>query len=210
MSKSLLPRAPVLLESSAPPALLRRPAPVRQRASAAGSGPGVLPLTCATLLPFAARRTRGTCSGVRRGSRGARRVAMAWQRPMAGKDLPEPLRASDGLRSEAAPEEIFTRDTITKRMPKILDSVLSKMPSDFKTPPVLEGVKRLQEEMRSDAQLKLLQSSSSRVGADSWNPHLSEFIERGEGWHRAPWWLVENYMYKRLLEAHDWPETKPA
>lgn len=22
----------------------------------------------------------------------------------------------------------------------------------------------------------------------------------GEGWHTAPWWLVENYMYKRLLE----------
>lgn len=125
---------------------------------------------------------------------------MAWQRPMAGSDLPEPLRATDGLRPEAAPEEIFTRDTITKRMPKILDSVLLKMPSDFKIPPVLEGVKRLQEEMRSDAQLKLLQSSSSRVGADSWNPHLSEFIERGEGWHTAPWWLVENYMYKRLLE----------
>ena len=22
----------------------------------------------------------------------------------------------------------------------------------------------------------------------------------GEGWHTAPWWVVENYMYKRLLE----------
>ena len=26
------------------------------------------------------------------------------------------------------------------------------------------------------------------------------FSTGGEGWHTAPWWLVENYMYKRLLE----------
>jgi len=132
-----------------------------------------------------------------------RLVTMRWQPPMGGKDLPKALSATDGMKPEAAPEEVFTTDTITKRMPKILDSVLSKMPSDFKTPPVLEGVKQLQEEMRSNAQLKLLESSSARVGAANWNPHLSEFIEKGEGWHTAPWWLVENYMYKRLLEELD-------
>ncbi|CAK8987312.1 unnamed protein product [Durusdinium trenchii] len=144
-------------------------------------------------------RLAASCAAVLASSR-LRRVTMFWQRPMPDKDLPEPLRASDGLSADAAPEDVFTHDTITNRMPKILDSVLAKLPAEFQTAPVVEGVRRLQEEMRSDAQLKFLMSGSARVGSKSWNPHLSEFIEKGEGWHTAPWWLVENYMYKRLLE----------
>ena len=48
-----------------------------------GSGPGVRPLAaCATLLPLAARAAR---RGQRAAARQtATRVAMAWQRPMAG------------------------------------------------------------------------------------------------------------------------------
>ncbi|CAJ1430358.1 unnamed protein product [Effrenium voratum] len=128
------------------------------------------------------------------------RVAMFWQRPLAGKELPEPLRATDGLVAAAPPEDVFTQDTVTKRMPKILDSVMAKLPSKFQTPAVTEGVKKLQEEMRGGAQLKLLEGRSARVGAEAWNEHLADFLARGEGWHQAPWWLVENYMYKRLLE----------
>ncbi|CAJ1381464.1 unnamed protein product [Effrenium voratum] len=105
-----------------------------------------------------------------------------------------------GLVAAAPPEDVFTQDTVTKRMPKILDSVMAKLPSKFQTPAVTEGVKKLQEEMRGGAQLKLLEGRSARVGAEAWNEHLADFLARGEGWHQAPWWLVENYMYKRLLE----------
>ena len=33
--------------------------------------------------------------------------------------------------------------------------------------------------------------------------HVKNPRTGGEGWHTAPWWLVENYMYKRLLEEGD-------
>ena len=74
------------------------------------------------------------------------------------------------------------------------------MPSALKTPDFEQNIKALQDEMKDGAQLRLLTGDSPRVGADRWNEHLTEFIDRGEGWHTAPWWVVENYMYKRLLE----------
>eukprot|EP00439_Symbiodinium_sp_Y106_P079343 s2700_g18.t1 len=123
----------------------------------------------------------------------------AWQQPLSGK-LPEPLRATDGRKPGAPPEDVFTLDTITKRMPKIIQSTVAAMPSALKTPDFEQNIKALQDEMKDGAQLRLLTGDSPRVGADRWNEHLTEFIDRGEGWHTAPWWVVENYMYKRLLE----------
>ncbi|CAE7465946.1 spaT [Symbiodinium sp. CCMP2456] len=124
----------------------------------------------------------------------------AWQQPLSGK-LPEPLRATDGRKPGAAPEDVFTLDTITQRMPKIIQSTVAAMPSALKTSDFEQNVKALQDEMKEGAQLRLLRGDSPRVGADRWNEHLTEFIDRGEGWHTAPWWVVENYMYKRLLEV---------
>lgn len=126
----------------------------------------------------------------------------AWQQPLSGK-LPEPLRATDGRKPGAPPEDVFTLDTITKRMPKIIQSTVAAMPSALKTPDFEQNIKALQDEMKDGAQLRLLTGDSPRVGADRWNEHLTEFIDRGEGWHTAPWWVVENYMYKRLLEEMD-------
>ncbi|CAE7765874.1 spaT [Symbiodinium pilosum] len=123
----------------------------------------------------------------------------AWPQPLSG-ELPEPLRATDGRKPDAPPEDVFTLDTITQRMPKIMQSVVKGMPEALKTESFEQNIQALQDEMRDGAQLRPLASGSARVGADGWNEHLSEFIERGEGWHTAPWWVVENYMYKRLLE----------
>ena len=105
-----------------------------------------------------------------------------------------------GRKPGAAPEDVFTLDTITQRMPKIIQSTVAAMPSALKTSDFEQNVKALQDEMKEGAQLRLLRGDSPRVGADRWNEHLTEFIDRGEGWHTAPWWVVENYMYKRLLE----------
>ena len=85
-------------------------------------------------------------------------------------------------------------------MPKILQSVLASLPPAVKSAELEKNIEALQDDMRQGAQLRLLTSDSPRVGANAWNQHLEAFIERGEGWHTAPWWLVENYMYKRLLE----------
>lgn len=80
---------------------------------------------------------------------------MGWRRPLPNQDLPEPLRASDGLRPDAPPEDLFTKQTITERMPKILDSTLAKWPKELKVSEVVLGVRELQEEMRGNAPLPL-------------------------------------------------------
>jgi len=122
-------------------------------------------------------------------------------RPLPEQPLPAPLCARDGLEEGAPSEDVFTWDTITKRMPKIMDSVLDTLPASLAGEAgLLEGVKRLQEEMREGAPLKLLEATGPWVGAEEWNRDLAGFLERGEGWHEAPWWVVENYMYKRLLQ----------
>jgi len=137
--------------------------------------------------------------------RGGSVVAMATvtaaNRPLPHVPEPEPLRATDGKKDGAAPEDVFTWDTVTSRMPKIMDSVIESLPASLaEEAGLLEAVKELQAEMREGAQLKLLEPTAPWVNAEDWNEHLKDFISRGEGWHSAPWWLVENYMYKRLLQ----------
>jgi len=119
-------------------------------------------------------------------------------RPLPELPLPAPLCATDGKADGAQPEDVFTWDTVTTRMPKILDSVVETLPDQ--DPQLLEGIRRLQREMVEGAQLQLLTSKEPRVNAGHWNEALAPFIEKGEGWHDAPWWTVENYMYKRLME----------
>lgn len=122
-------------------------------------------------------------------------------RPLPEQPLPLPLCARDGLVEGAPPEDVFTWDTVTKRMPKILQSVLDTLPAMLADEAsLLEGVRSLQQEMKEGAQLQLLESDSPWVGAKSWNQDLASFLEKGQGWHEAPWWVVENYMYKRLLQ----------
>ncbi|OLP81075.1 Subtilin transport ATP-binding protein SpaT [Symbiodinium microadriaticum] len=163
------------------------------------SGPGPK-LACGGAMALGLALLRRSISKQRRVP-GPRFVATrAWQQPLSGK-LPEPLRATDGRKPGAAPEDVFTLDTITQRMPKIIQSTVAAMPSALKTSDFEQNVKALQDEMKEGAQLRLLRGDSPRVGADRWNEHLTEFIDRGEGWHTAPWWVVENYMYKRLLEV---------
>lgn len=127
-------------------------------------------------------------------------MASTSSRPLPGVALPEPLRATDGLVKGAPPEDIFTLDTITKRMPKIMDAVMESLPPAIAEEPLLSAIRELQTEMHDGAQLKMLEPTGKWVGADSWNKHLELFISQGQGWHTAPWWVVENYMYKRLLQ----------
>lgn len=126
----------------------------------------------------------------------------AESRPLDGATLPLPLTALDGKAEGAAPEDAFTWDTVTVRMPKIMDSVLESLPEALAADEaLLAGVRALQQEMREGAPLRELQATGPWVNAESWNEDLKAAIAEGLGWHDAGWWLVENYMYKRLLEV---------
>jgi uncharacterized protein with ATP-grasp and redox domains len=97
---------------------------------------------------------------------------------------PAPLRATDG-------EGTFTFGTVSKRMPQIVTSMISHNDYDAATVSALE---KLSHEMTTGAQLRLLQPSSN-----PWNNYVRPYL--GETWFTAPWWFVENYLYKRILEV---------
>lgn len=123
---------------------------------------------------------------------------------LKGLPVPAALCAEDGRIADAPPEDLFTLDTITARMPKIIDSVIETLPEALASnSELLDGLGKLQVEMRDGAPLQLLKGTSERVGADAWNQDLAGPVAAGQTWHTAPWWLVENYMYKRILEELD-------
>lgn len=161
------------------------------------------PTATAFGLTAATVACRGTCRrhGGRLPARRALAAAAMARQPLPVQPLPPPLCARDGLAKGALPEDVFTWDTVTKRMPKILDAVLEALPPALAgKASLLEGVRALQLEMREGAALRWLEAADPWVGAQAWNEDLAPFIKRGKGWHEAPWWVVENYMYKRLLQ----------
>eukprot|EP00299_Pterocystis_sp_00344_P020118 c9901_g1_i1.p1 GENE.c9901_g1_i1~~c9901_g1_i1.p1 ORF type:complete len:416 (+),score=108.53 c9901_g1_i1:1-1248(+) len=99
--------------------------------------------------------------------------------------LPAPLRGTDGPTT-------FTHKSITVRMPKIVLSVIDNNPHlDSST---IQKLTELAAEMENGHPLSFLSSQNQ------WNQCLVEAVNKGETWWTAPWWLVEHYMYKRILE----------
>lgn len=127
--------------------------------------------------------------------------------------LPAPLRAIDGKEPGARPQDVFTWDTVTKRMPSILENVLETLPEEAKNcSNLVQAVRSLQQEMEQGKELQYLKDVSPWIGAEVWNKELAQYIDGRQGWHHAPWWVVENYMYKRLLEIlaeNNFPNIDP-
>lgn len=127
--------------------------------------------------------------------------------------LPEQLKAIDGKQPGAQPQDVFTWDTVTKRMPSILENVLETLPEEAKNcSNLVQAVRSLQQEMEEGKELQYLKPVSPWIGAEVWNKQLAQYIDGKQGWHHAPWWVVENYMYKRLLEIlaeNNFPNIDP-
>mmetsp|Transcript_4491 Transcript_4491/g.9746 ORF Transcript_4491/g.9746 Transcript_4491/m.9746 type:complete len:515 (-) Transcript_4491:91-1635(-) len=162
-------------------------------------------LSCAAARRRFIRKHRLSGSGhvvLRRAVKEMSASAVEMSRPLPEQPLPAPLLANDGLVEGAPPEDVFTWDTVTKRMPKILDSVLSSLPKDLQADEdgIVAPIRALQAEMSEGKPLRLLEDTGAAVNASEWNSHIWELVESSQGWHDAPWWIVENYMYKRLLE----------
>jgi len=122
-------------------------------------------------------------------------------RPLPRQPLPSRLRARDGQVDGASPEDVFTWETVSSRMPKILDAMLETLPEALAVrEELVQSVRELQSEMRDGAPLRRLEDTGPWVSAEAWNEHLEELLAQNATWHSAPWWIVENYMYKRVLE----------
>ena len=108
--------------------------------------------------------------------------------PASGK-LPKPLSPADGVHT-------FTYDSVQRRLPLIAEAVIEN--NQF--PEVLNaGLKALASEIAAGEPLKPLDSTND----PDWDELLAPLLENGETWFSAPWWISENYFYKRMLELTD-------
>ena len=99
---------------------------------------------------------------------------------------PPPLAASDGVHS-------FTYDSVQRRLPLIVEAVLENNPEYPQ--PLVESLRALAAEIGAGCSLKPLQAAP-----DTWVSELEPVLAASQTWFTAPWFLVENYFYKRILE----------
>ena len=102
------------------------------------------------------------------------------------KPLPEPL---SGLAINS-----FAYFTITERFPKIVHELL--VDNDF-PPPVRQNLENLVQEILS-APLRTLNDPAAPDGQD-WQKYITPYL--GKNWLQVPWFFVEMFFYRRILEA---------
>ena len=100
---------------------------------------------------------------------------------------PDFLRATDGG---------FTLDSVQRRLPLIIDSIVDSnkhYPQSAK-----RDLQTLKQQIQDNQPLRPLNNPTRE-----WEEELKPHLERGCTWFSAPWFLVENYFYKRILEITD-------
>ena len=127
---------------------------------------------------------------------------------LQGAARPLPLRASDGQASDShgdaartpSVEAAFTLKTVAERMPSIVEAVVERNAAALDES-AIGDLRALAQEMATGAVVQQLAPdgrghAASATVAAAWNAHLLE----GGTWFDQPWWLVENFLYKRILE----------
>lgn len=123
----------------------------------------------------------------------AGRVAR-WRAAVA---LPRALCGTDGAAAgEGSGGVGFTADSILRRLPAILDETVRHLPADVRAG-AAAGVAALKEEIAGGVlhRDRLPRQPPAHCG---WDTDYLAGVE-GASWLQAPWFLVENYFYRRLL-----------
>lgn len=100
--------------------------------------------------------------------------------------LPEPLRGVE--------TGTFTEHSIVDRLPAIAERTVAA--NDF-PPEVNERIEALRREI-PDGPIRLLDKTASSDAQD-WNRYIK--LYQGQNWLEVPWFFIEMYFYRRLLEA---------
>jgi uncharacterized protein with ATP-grasp and redox domains len=95
--------------------------------------------------------------------------------------LPQPLRGNDS--------SDFTYDSIVRRLVEIAERVLAE--NEF-APDMVVEIENLINEI-PDGQIRLLRDTQD------WNEYIRPYLHNN--WLDAPWFFVETYFYRRVLEA---------
>mmetsp|Transcript_0 Transcript_0/g.1 ORF Transcript_0/g.1 Transcript_0/m.1 type:complete len:414 (-) Transcript_0:94-1335(-) len=102
--------------------------------------------------------------------------------------LPAPLKAEDGG---------FTYDSVQRRLGLIAYTVIENNPSFSDE---LKGaLHNLASEISAGEPVRALGDGAS----ETWRNTLAPHVSAGDTWFSMPWFTVENYFYKRILELTD-------
>lgn len=100
--------------------------------------------------------------------------------------LPEPLRAAE--------LGTFTHDSVVRRLPDIGRQTI--VDNDFEAA-ANQALEQLIEEIPAGA-IRPLMDSEAPDSAE-WNGYIARY--EGQNWLETPWFFVETYFYRRVLEA---------
>ncbi len=113
--------------------------------------------------------------------------------------IPEPLRGAE--------EGTFTHYTITVRFKNIIRQVLKD--NQF-SPKIVSELEKLKEEI-PDAPIRTLRDTDAPDFSD-WLRYSAPYrnnMPDGSPWLQAPWFFVETYFYRRILEATGYFQPGP-
>ena len=102
--------------------------------------------------------------------------------------------------SLAASDSGFTYDSVHRRLPLIAEAIISNNPSY--SAELQSSLRALAAEVAADAPLLAL-SPSNALDAPTWDAALAPHLSASSGWLSTPWFLIENYFYKRVLALTD-------
>jgi predicted aconitase with swiveling domain/uncharacterized protein with ATP-grasp and redox domains len=108
--------------------------------------------------------------------------------------IPEPLRGNE--------PGSFAEDTLSRRLPGIALQALKE--GDW-SPTAAARLQALADEM-PHGRVRLLQDGEAPDAA-SWQAYLLPFL--GQTWLEAPWFPMESYFFRRILEASGYFEAGP-
>lgn len=106
---------------------------------------------------------------------------------------PTPIR-TDGSNN-------FAHDTMVRRVPETIQRISDVNP-DYPQP-VHDRLRRLSDEIRHD---KLIRMIEYALDYGYWRPQWERV--KGDTWLNTSWWFAEVYVYRRIIEAVRWHETR--
>jgi uncharacterized protein with ATP-grasp and redox domains len=110
--------------------------------------------------------------------------------------IPDPLRGIDRPEKTFAGAEkgTFTHKSIVDRLPEIARRMLAE--NDF-SPAVTGQIETLIQEI-PEGRIRPLTDTAAADAAD-WTGYVAPYL--GQNWLQVPWFFVETYFYRRVLDA---------